>query len=260
MIITFALLIFILGLLLNALILNLIVKKLKSSNANYRNALKISFIEKMSTGLIGVIMGIILAGVTGNIITVISSFIIFNLLCRKVYKTKLRQNIFIYLILNFIIVVLSFSIILPVRAFIAQPFYISGASMSPVINDGDYVIFKLFDKNYKRGDIIVHKDPKNEDFIFLGRVIGLPGEKIQIKDASVYIYNDLNPSGEILKEDYLPIDTKSFALDENIFTLGSNQYYILGDNREQSKDSRVYGPVNKDLIIGQYWFIGMLNK
>ncbi len=259
MIIIFVLFLFILGLLFNALILNWVAKKFKAQNTTYKNAVKISFFEWLATILIGMIVGIVLTGLGGNIITWILGFIIFNLLCKKFYATRPKQNILIYLTLNLIVAAASLIIILPVRAFIIQPLYVSGSAMSPTLNDKDYMIIKMFDKNYERGDIIIHKDQKGETTLFLKRIIGLPGEKIQIKDNAVYIYNDSSPSGQVLKESYLPANTKTISPDENIVTLGENQYYVLGDNRESSKDSRFYGSVDKGLIIGKYWFIGMRN-
>lgn len=260
MIIVFALLLFVLGLFFNALILNWVAKKFKAQNTTFKNALKISLLEWLATILMGVIIGIVLAGSIGNVITWILSFFVFNLLCKKFYSTKLKKNIFIYLILNLIVIAVALSIILPFRAFVAQPFYVTGSAMSPTLNDNDYIIIKMFDKNYERGDIIIHKDPKGGTSLFIKRIIGLPGEKIQIKDNVVYIYNNITPSGQILNEPYLSASTKTVASEENVVVFDESQYYVLGDNREISKDSRVYGSVDKSLIIGKYWFMGMRSQ
>ena len=260
MIIIFALLLFVLGLLFNALILNWLAKKSKAQNTTFKNALKISLFEWLATILIGVIIGIVLAGPISNVIAWILSFIVFNLLCKKFYSTKLRQNIFIYLILNSIVIVVALSIVLPFRAFVAQPFYVTGSAMSPTLNNNDYTIIKMFDKNYERGDIIIHKDPKGGASLFIKRIIGLPGEKIQIKDNAVYIYNNIAPSGQILNEHYLSTSTKTLSPEENVTVSDENQYYVLGDNREISKDSRVYGSIDEGLIIGKYWFMGLRSQ
>ena len=260
MIIILALLLFVLGLFFNALILNLVAKKFKAQNTTFKNALKISLFEWLAAILIGVIIGIVLAGSIGNVIAWTLSFFAFNLLCKKFYSTKLRQNIFIYFILNLIVIAVALSIILPVRAFVAQPFYVAGSAMSPTFNDNDYIIIKMFDKNYERGDIIIHKDPKGGTSLFIKRVIGLPGEKIQIKDNAVYIYNNIAPSGQILNEPYLSASTKTVASEENVVVLDESQYYVLGDDREVSKDSRVYGSIDKGLIIGKYWFMGLRSQ
>lgn len=257
MIIVFALSLFVLGLLFNALILNWLAKKFKTQNTTFKIALKISILEWLAAILIGTVIGIVLTGLTGSVIAWILSFFVFNLLCKKFYSTKLRQNIFIYLILNLIVIAVALSIILPFRAFVAQPFYVTGSAMSPALNNNDYLIIKMFDKRYERGDIIIHKDPKGGSSLFIKRIIGLPGEKIQIKDNAVYIYNSITPSGQILNEPYLSADTKTVTSEENIIAFDENQYYVLGDSREISKDSRVYGSIDKSLIIGKYWFMGL---
>lgn len=253
MIIIFVLLLFILGLLLNTVILNLIAKKFKAQNVSYKNAVKISFFEWLATGLIGIIIGLVISGLIGNILTWFLGFITFNLLCKKYYHTKIKTNISIYLILNLIIISISLIIIIPFRALIAQPFYVSGSAMSPFLNNKDYIIIKLFDKKYQRGDIIIHKDQTNGDTLFLKRIVGMPGEKIQIKNNKIYIYDGGYPAAQSLYEYYLPANVKTVAPNENFITLLENQYYVMGDNRENSKDSRFYGPINKNQIIGKYW-------
>lgn len=259
MIILFALLLLAAGLLLNALILNWLARKFKAQNVTYINAIKISFFEWLATALIGIMVGIILTGIGGNVIAWILGFIVFNFLCKKLYLTTTKQNINIYLMLNLILVTISLIIILLIRAFVIQPFYVSGSAMSPILNDKDYIIIKMFDKNYERGDIIIHKDPKGGKSLFLKRIIGLPGEKIQIKDNAVYIYSDSAPSGQILNEPYLSADTKTKIAEERPINLENNQYYVLGDSRENSKDSRSYGPIDKSLIVGEYWLMGIRN-
>lgn len=260
MIIIFVLLSFVLGLLFNALILNWVAKKFKVQNTTYKNAVKISLLEWLATILIGVIIGIIWTNLIGNIITWALGFIVFNLLCKKVYSTKIKQNISIYLVMSLVVAVISLIIILPVRTFVVQPFYVAGSAMSPVLNNNDYVIIKMFDKNYERGDIIVHEDLKGSRALFLKRIVGLPNEKIQIKDGLVYIYNNSFPSGQIIDEPYLFSGTETLSFNENVITLEDSQYYVLGDNRENSKDSRSYGAVNKEFIIGKYWFMGIRSK
>lgn len=256
MIIIIVSLLLVLGLLFNALILNWVAKKFKAQDATYGKAIKISLIEWLADILIGVIVGIIWTNSIGNIIAWALGFVVFNLLCKKIYLTKIKQNIFIYLVMSLVVTLIS----LIIRTFIIQPFYISGTAMSPTLNNNDYIIIKMFNKSYERGDIIIHKDLKRNKDIFLKRIIGLPGEKIQIKGGVVYIYSDLLPSGQILNEPYLLSGLKTLSSDEDIITLGDDQYYVLGDNRENSKDSRLYGVVDEKLIIGKYWFTGIRNR
>ncbi len=157
------------------------------------------------------------------------------------------------------ITVISLVIIMPIRYFLIQPFYVKGASMEPNFYDHEYLIIDEITYRFnepKRGDIIVFRYPRNPQEYFIKRIIGLPGEKVQIKDGQVIIYNDEHPEGMILKEDYLAPGTKTYSLNSDIITLSENEYYVLGDNRNSSKDSRSFGPVNKSFIVGRVLFRG----
>ncbi len=157
------------------------------------------------------------------------------------------------------ITVISLVIIMPIRYFLIQPFYVKGASMEPNFYDHEYLIIDEITYRFnepKRGDIIVFRYPRNPQEYFIKRIIGLPGEKIQIKDGQIIIYNDEHPEGMVLKEDYLASGTKTYSLNSDIITLGENEYYVLGDNRNSSKDSRSFGPVNKSFIVGRVLFRG----
>lgn len=157
------------------------------------------------------------------------------------------------------IVLISLVIIIPVRYFLIQPFYVKGASMEPNFHDKEYLIvdeisYRL--NNPKRGDIIVFRYPRNPQEYFIKRLIGLPGEKIQIRDGGVYITNSEHPEGFKLEEDYLGDGVKTYGFSEDVTTLGADEIYVLGDNRNASKDSRTFGPVNKSFLIGRVLFRG----
>ncbi len=151
--------------------------------------------------------------------------------------------------------VISMAIILPVRYFIAQPFIVSGSSMEPNFYDGQYLVINEIGYTLgtpARGDIIVFKYPKDTTQYFIKRIIGLPGERVKIEDNKVIIYNKENPSGFILNETYLPKTDLTFANGEfNNVTLGSEEFFALGDNRMASSDSRFWGPVPRKDIVGK---------
>jgi len=152
------------------------------------------------------------------------------------------------------VVIISLAIILPVRYFLIQPFYVKGASMEPNFYDHEYLIIDEISYRFsqpERGDIIVFRYPQNPQEYFIKRVIGLPGERIQIKDGEIYIYNQQNSNGFKLNESYLATNTKTYSLTEEPINLQANEYYVLGDNRNSSKDSRSFGPVNKSFITGR---------
>lgn len=157
------------------------------------------------------------------------------------------------------IVVISLVIIIPIRYFLVQPFYVKGASMEPTFYDHEYLIvdeitYRLHQP--ERGDVVVFRYPRNPQEYFIKRVIGLPEEKVQIKDNNIIIFNKEHPEGFVLDENYIPAEVKTYSLVEDVITLDKNEYYVLGDNRNSSKDSRSFGPVNKSFIIGRVLFRG----
>jgi len=245
---------FILWFLLNAFVLKFVAKKFKAQNATYKNALMISFFEWLSAVIIGVIVGSFLPNLFGNIISWIIVFAVFNLLCKKYYLTNIKNNISIYLLSVLITVVISLIVVLSIRFFIAEPFYVTGVSMNPTLPNNTYTIIKKFNNTFNRGDIVVFKYPKDQTQDFIKRIIGLPGEKVEIKDGSVYIYNAENLNGFKLGEPYILNDNQVFANGDGPISLGSDEYYVLGDNPSASKDSRSFGPVGSSLIVGKYWF------
>jgi signal peptidase I len=164
------------------------------------------------------------------------------------------KNFFVFVFELIKITVISLAIIVPVRYFLIQPFYVKGASMEPNFHDHEYLIIDEISYRFKepsRGDIVVFRYPRNPQEYFIKRIIALPGEKIQIKDGQVIIYNDIKINGAVLEEDYLEEGTKTYGLTDNIITLSENEYYVLGDNRNASKDSRSFGAVNESFIIGK---------
>lgn len=164
------------------------------------------------------------------------------------------KNFLRYILEILKIAAISLAIIMPVRYYLIQPFYVKGASMEPNFYDKEYLIIDEISLRFKepeRGDIIVFKYPKNHSEYFIKRVIGLPGEKVQIKNGFVYIYNADNPEGWRLEENYLFEGERTYGLHEETVALKQGEYYVLGDNRNASKDSRSFGQVDKKLITGR---------
>lgn len=154
---------------------------------------------------------------------------------------------------------ISLAIIIPVRYFLIQPFYVKGASMEPNFHDREYLIVDEISYRFDapvRGQVIVFRYPLDPQEYFIKRIIGLPGESVQFKDGQVYIYNKANPDGLVLKEVYLPADLNTYSANDQKIILGSDEYFVLGDNRNASKDSRVFGPLNKSFITGRVYFRG----
>lgn len=151
------------------------------------------------------------------------------------------------------VILISLAIIIPVRYYLFQPFFVKGASMESTFNDGDYVLIDEITysfRNPKRGEVIIFRSPQNHSQFFIKRVIGLPGEQIQIKNNEVIIFNKQNQDGFVLNESvYLDSDTQT--LNNPRLNINDNEYFVLGDNRLHSSDSRLWGAVTRKLITGR---------
>lgn len=142
-------------------------------------------------------------------------------------------------ILPYVLIIIA---VILIRTFIITPVRVDGASMDQTLEDGQILLlYKLANIDY--GDIVV-LDEEKEGEIIIKRIIGMPGDTVSIKDNTVYV------NGEELEEDYAYGETSDY---EEI-TLGDDEYFILGDNRPISKDSRYFGPVKEDEIIGKVIF------
>jgi signal peptidase I len=153
------------------------------------------------------------------------------------------------------ITVLTLAIIIPVRYFLVQPFFVKGASMEPNFQDGQYLVVDEISYRFRlpeRGEVIVFRYPGDTKEFFIKRIIGLPGETVDISDNRIEIINADHPLGFVLDENsYLP---SSIATSGNIKqTLGPDQYFVLGDNRVASFDSRQWGILPKNDITGRVW-------
>lgn len=176
---------------------------------------------------------------------------------------------------------LAVVVIIPVRVFLFQPFFVQGSSMEPNFEDGQYLVISEFGykqtdidfterlrftvdafKTIERQDVTVFRYPKNPEQFFIKRVIGLPGEAVEIRRGKVIIYNMLHPDGFVLDESAY-LSSGSLTQDMQKVVLGEDEYFVMGDNRMFSYDSRSIGPIKKDKIIGRVllraWPVGRLS-
>ena len=150
------------------------------------------------------------------------------------------------------LVLISLIIIVPLRYFVIQPFFVLGASMEPTFDNNDYLIidelsYELGDP--KRGDVVVFKYPYDTSQYYIKRIIGLPGEIVEFKDGRVMIKNKDNPDGFFVDEPYLENAKETFG--GGPVTLGYNEYFVLGDNRVASSDSRRWGALKTEFMVGK---------
>lgn len=154
------------------------------------------------------------------------------------------------------VLLISLAIVLPIRYFIAQPFIVRGASMEPNFEDREYLVIdelSYYFRKPQRGEAIVFRYPRDPRQFFIKRIIGLPGETLEVRNGKVRVSNAEYPEGFTLEELYLDPPSKPTRPEFEI-TLTDDEYYVLGDNREFSSDSRVWGALKQDLIVGRAMF------
>lgn len=136
-------------------------------------------------------------------------------------------------------------IVIPIRIYVAQPFIVNGLSMHPTFNNGDYLIIDELSYNFlrnpERGEVIVFKPPLQGSRFFIKRVVGLPGETVEIKDGGVYV------NGDKLAEPY----HKQVTGPDGSWGLEENEYFVMGDNRGSSSDSRFWGVLPEQNVVGR---------
>lgn len=147
-------------------------------------------------------------------------------------------------------VVLAIIIVVPIRLFVAQPFVVEGESMYPTFDSGDYLIvdqlsYRLGDP--KRGDVVVFRYPNDEKVFYIKRIIGLPGETVHIEGGTTRI-TKTDGTDITLDESYVVSEDATYSLER---TLGEDQFFVMGDNRPKSSDSRTWGALPRYDIMGR---------
>ncbi len=164
-------------------------------------------------------------------------------------NSKLRENLRgAWDLIKFAVIALA--IVIPVRMFIAQPFVVNGDSMFPTFHNKEYLIvdeISYIVRSPARSEVTIFRYPNDPSRFFIKRIIGMPNETIEIKNGVVKIINKENPDGFILEEPYL---NEKFTTTET-FTTGNDQYFVMGDNRNRSSDSRSWGVLPKKFMIGR---------
>jgi signal peptidase I len=157
------------------------------------------------------------------------------------------KSFFVFVFDTVKIFIIALAIVIPIRYFLFQPFFVKGASMVPTFENGQYLIIDELSYRLRapeRGEVIVFKYPNDPSQKYIKRIIGLPREELEIKDGEVFINKK-------------QLDESSYFQTEIITTgnikinLAENEYFVLGDNRPASSDSRVWGVVPKENIIGK---------
>lgn len=177
----------------------------------------------------------------------------------RIFGTTLGAVI-VFLLEVLQIVLIAAVVIVPIRIFLIKPFVVKGASMEPSFYNDEYLIIDEISYRFreiKRGETVVFVPPTNESQFYIKRVVGLPGETVEVIDGDIIIYNAEHPDGIKLQEDY----TDEYTLGRMRVELGEEEFFLVGDNRDASYDSRNIGPINAGSIVGRAWIRGFpLNK
>lgn len=153
-------------------------------------------------------------------------------------------------------VVLAVAIFLLVYAFLFQPHQVRGESMLPNFINNEYLLTDKFSYRFggpKRGDVVVFAAPSSPSEDYIKRIIAIPTDEVLLKNGEIYL------NGNLLEEAYLPDDfvtnPGSYATDGKVIEVPEGQYFVLGDNRNNSKDSRSFGTVKREKIVGRAWVV-----
>ena len=168
---------------------------------------------------------------------------------RGAFKSVIREI--------FIFALIAFGVVLPFRIYIAEPYIVDGASMDPTFATGNYLIIDKI--SYKlsgldRNSVVVFKYPNDPSKNFIKRIIGLPGDIITVKDNVTRIVNSNSPKGFNLDQSYVAHECQSSSgkcISSFQKILGPDEYFVMGDNRVESFDSRSWGPVPANNILGK---------
>lgn len=159
-----------------------------------------------------------------------------------------RSDSFFTELLKFVVV--AAVIVLPVRLFVAQPFIVSGESMSPTFENGEYLIVDELTYRFEapqRGDVVIFRYPRNPSEFFIKRIIGLPGETVAVQDGNIYITKTDGATME-LNEPYV----KNIGNGRDAtYQVDAGSYFVMGDNRPESSDSRIWGLMPRANLIGR---------
>ncbi|MFT5036502.1 MAG: signal peptidase I [Candidatus Azotimanducaceae bacterium] len=222
-----------------------IAAKLLARAISFGNAFKTLLLYSVSVGIVSVLLTMSLSKLVpdvSDIVGLILAGALFVFWIHRLYSpVTLKQSIKLGVVYFFATLILTLVTVVPFRLFIAEPFIVSGLSMSPTYEQGAYIIINKLDRSFAVSDIVIFRFPDDESKFAIKRIVAVSGDRVRIADGGVYV-------NESLRDDtYVVGDT----VGDTDVVLDDNEYYLLGDNREFSRDSRDFGPVSKELILGK---------
>jgi len=247
----------ILGLFLSALILKL-CSRIVGVDTSFGRALLITFLVLLSTLVLGGILGVVAAKVSPDflhsqvkpaILGIVLEFFGLSFIFKALQKSPWGKSFGVATARLFFSLLLVFAVAIPLRKYGLEAFRIPSSSMAPTLKPGDHIFVKKYAHHPARGEIVIFQRPGERGIVYISRVVGLPAENLEIHDGAVWVNgaklddfpgvhgvtNVTNPDGKAA------------------FHLGADEYFMLGDDRENSFDSRIYGAVPSQNIMGTYW-------
>lgn len=234
----------------NSLFVYLATKVLRIDGANYKTSFRIFFAASLFIFIWRMLFPFGDFFFFGS--ASLLNLVVFHLLLKRYYKTGFIKNLLVYAMSTVFMVVIFWAVIVPTRLFVFEPFYVVGDSMAPSFQNEDYFLVKKFDHSYNRGDVVIVSVGESQNY-FVRRVIALPGEKVEIRDGEIFITDQKDPAGFKLVEDYLGNNTRNTHFSNATVMLGSDEYYLLADNQKTDSDSKSFGVIKKQSIIGKFW-------
>jgi signal peptidase I len=166
-----------------------------------------------------------------------------------VSKSRLNKKILVLVIVGSLgLIALYFLAPVLTVVYLIQPVRVEGHAMAPTLNNGDKIFIQKMFGELNRGDIVVFLYPHDQTKSYIKRIIGLPGDTLDIKNGKVIV------NGIQLEEPYIDSKNLSFDTMPQQIVIPPNQYFVIGDNRRNSSDSRAWGTVQRNLIYGRYWY------
>lgn len=214
--------------------------------ASYKKSLTVLFLMYLAGFILNALFGLFGQSVLSGILTLVLVFFIFHIYSKRYYGIDLLVSFKIYSSFLILLGLISVLAVILIRSLFVMPFIVGGDAMSPAYKNGDYLIINKLDKQIQRGDVVIYKrlNQRNEQEYLIKRVVGIPGEKVTIEEGKVFI------DGKEFLEPYAMGQT----LGKITVDLKNDQYFMLGDNRMQSVDSRVFGPVSFEDIEGKVFY------
>ncbi|MBI4599492.1 signal peptidase I [Candidatus Uhrbacteria bacterium] len=237
-----------LGVVIGALILLWLSKKWKLSHATFKTSLIINLIVFVGGAVVFAALSLLKNELLSSLLLFVVSFFIYGIPIYVLYRAPFVRTLGLTVSAMVIIGIANFlfsaAIILPVRLYVIQPFYVKGVTMEPTYREGDYLLVQKIQRSFRRGDVVVFfypyppQDEKRRALI--KRIIGLPGEMLETKEGVLYINNTKTETPSL-----------SGALrDVERINLKDDEYFVVGDNVRQSFDSQIFGPIPASSIIG----------